>query len=161
MFGVLRTGVPTTLPDSARRTLTRLRHEEPGSRLALDPDQARRIGPRRAALYLIPARDGICVVHGRNGGCSDDLDAISEHGLIFWVTHDRDQQTERRPMDMYGAVPDGVRTVSAVPSGWSDELVGTNTNKNGYRIRAAGPIRSLIFLGPRGNVTVSRPKRPG
>jgi hypothetical protein len=161
MFRVLREASPTTLPASARRTLARLRREEPGKRIALDIAQAHRVGPRRAGVYLVPGRDGICALHGQSGACSDDLDAISEHGLVFWFLHDRDARTKRRPMDLYGAVPDGLRTVSAVPSGWSKTLLGTNVHDNGYRIRAAGPIRSMIFLGPRGNVSLGPLKRPG
>jgi len=161
MFEVLRTAPPVALPTGAARTLARLRARAPGRRIALELGETRRIGRKGAALFLVPGTNGVCAVHGARGACSDDLAALSEHGLRFWVVHRRDAATGRRPIDLYGALPDGLGAISAMPAHRHADLRGTNAYDNGYRLRLPGAILWMILTGPRGAVHLGPLDRPG
>ena len=162
IFGVLRTGQSVSLPEAPARTLAALRTREPGHRLKLDLSSTRRIGPRRAALYLIPAADGVCAVHGSRGACSDDLAGLSQHGLRFWVHHRRAHPGDARRTDLYGVLPDGLTTISVGPTWDTDrQLVGTNAHNNGYVLRLYGPITSMMLTGPRGGTSLGPLLHPG
>jgi hypothetical protein len=155
MFGVLRHSRAVALPDREARTLARLHSRVPGSRVQLDAVQARRIGSRSARLYLIPGANGICVVHGRHGVCSDNLARLSSQGVRFVVAHQEDPETGLVPGDLYGALPDGLTTVSVVPHQWgSGRLVGANAHQNGYLLHLGGPITSMMITGPRGGASI-------
>jgi hypothetical protein len=161
MFRVLRTSAPVALPATPARTLARLKSTSKGRRARLDVAQTRRIGRPIFAIYLIPGTHGICAVHGNYGACSANLNALSVHGLRFWVLHPRDRRTGNTPVDIYGALPDGLPTISAQPLD-NPTLIGTNAHNNGYGLHLADDrLRAMYLTGPRGAAILGPLTDPG
>jgi hypothetical protein len=155
MFAALRSGSPVTLPPDADATLRRLQTRAPGDGIVLNLSEARRIGPRSAGLYLVAGRNGICVVRHHRGACSDDLAAIADHGVRFTVPHQRKRNGDR-PIDLYGALPDALSTVSVMVDG-ATTVQGTNARHNGYRISLPARILWMLILHPTGGAATLGP----
>jgi hypothetical protein len=155
-FRALKAPPVRELPTTISR---RLRTDPHYAELGIDGSQARRVGEAAAPFYLIPGKDGICIVLPDGGSACVNADSLSQAGLaqvaatglsvdlVDAATNpDGSISPAGGPATSFGVVPNGFTQVTATTL--AGRTFSTNITNNSYVLKADGPIVSRTYTGP-------------